>query len=141
MKHLVLIIHDDLKLDTADLLHNIEGIQGFTFSNVEGHGLQSAPRLAPIGQVPALCALHLKKIGRVFQVPVENLQEADLGSQCVSERPIDRDLTLKGRQGPIVNGELEHTLVVSLFVPGEPSLTVSAGAKARDQFPVFSLGG
>ncbi len=41
MKHLVLIIHDDLKLDTADLLHNIEGIQGFTFSNVEGHGLQS----------------------------------------------------------------------------------------------------
>ncbi len=41
MKHLVLIIHDDLKLDTADLLHNIEEVQGFTFSNAEGHSKKS----------------------------------------------------------------------------------------------------
>ncbi len=41
MKQLVLIVHDNLKQDTADLLHSIERIQGFTFSNIEGHGKQS----------------------------------------------------------------------------------------------------
>ncbi len=41
MKQLVLLIHDNLKQETADLLHGIERVQGFTFSNIEGHGKQS----------------------------------------------------------------------------------------------------
>ena len=41
MKLLTLIIHDNLKQDVADLLRNIEQVKGFTFSNAEGHGLQS----------------------------------------------------------------------------------------------------
>ncbi len=41
MKQLVLVIHDNLKQETADLLHRIEQIRGFTFSNIEGHGKQS----------------------------------------------------------------------------------------------------
>jgi len=41
MKKLVLVIHGNLKQDTADLLHKIEQVQGFTFSNIEGHGKQS----------------------------------------------------------------------------------------------------
>ncbi len=41
MKQLTLIIHDNIKQDTADLLHNINQVQGFTFSRVEGHGVQS----------------------------------------------------------------------------------------------------
>jgi len=38
MKQLVLIIHDNLKQDTADLLRAIDQIQGFTFTSIEGHG-------------------------------------------------------------------------------------------------------
>jgi len=41
MKQLVLIIHDNLKQDTADLLRSTEQVQGFTFSSVEGHGKES----------------------------------------------------------------------------------------------------
>ena len=41
MKQLVLIIHNNLKQDAADLFRSIEQIQGFTFGNVEGHGAQS----------------------------------------------------------------------------------------------------
>jgi nitrogen regulatory protein P-II 1 len=41
MKQLVLIIHNNLKQDAADLFHRIKQIQGFTFSGVEGHGAQS----------------------------------------------------------------------------------------------------
>ncbi len=41
MKQLVLIIHDNLKQDVADLLRNIKQVKGFTFSSVEGHGPQS----------------------------------------------------------------------------------------------------
>ena len=37
MKHLILVIHHNLKQDAADLFHSIEQVQGFTFSNVEGY--------------------------------------------------------------------------------------------------------
>ena len=40
MKHLVLIIHDNLKMDIADLFRNMEKVQGFTFSSAEGHSVQ-----------------------------------------------------------------------------------------------------
>ena len=41
MKHLVLVIHDNLKQDIADLLRSTEQVKGFTFSSVEGHGKES----------------------------------------------------------------------------------------------------
>ena len=41
MKHLVLIIHANLKLDASDLLQSINSIEGFTLTSVEGHGAQS----------------------------------------------------------------------------------------------------
>jgi nitrogen regulatory protein P-II 1 len=41
MKQLVLIIHENLKRDIADILHSIDVVDGFTFSNTEGHGAQS----------------------------------------------------------------------------------------------------
>ncbi len=41
MKLLVLIMHNSLKQDVADLFRSIEQVKGFTFSGVEGHGVQS----------------------------------------------------------------------------------------------------
>ena len=41
MKHLILVIHKNLKQDAADLFQSIEKVQGFTFSDVEGHSRHS----------------------------------------------------------------------------------------------------
>lgn len=41
MKHLILVIHHNLKQDAADLFHSIEQVQSFTFSNVEGYSRDS----------------------------------------------------------------------------------------------------
>lgn len=41
MKHLVLIINASIKRDVADLLRSIETVNGFTFTDVEGHDSQS----------------------------------------------------------------------------------------------------
>ena len=38
MKNLTLIIHTNAQQDLADRLRNLEQVQGFTFSHVEGHG-------------------------------------------------------------------------------------------------------
>lgn len=40
MKHLTLIIHTSGQLDMADKLRSLEQVSGFTFSQVEGHGVQ-----------------------------------------------------------------------------------------------------
>lgn len=41
MKHLTLIIHTNAQQDLADELRNLEQqVTGFTFSHVEGHGVQ-----------------------------------------------------------------------------------------------------
>lgn len=37
MKHLILVIHRNLKQDAADLFHSIDQVHGFTFSDVEGY--------------------------------------------------------------------------------------------------------
>jgi len=40
MKHLTLIIHTDLQQDITDQLRGIESVQGYTFTHVEGHGIE-----------------------------------------------------------------------------------------------------
>jgi len=40
MKHLTLIIHSNVQQDMADQLRTLEQVSGFTFSHVEGHGVQ-----------------------------------------------------------------------------------------------------
>ena len=40
MKHLILITHTDYQQDLSDQLRNLEQVSGFTFSQVEGHGVE-----------------------------------------------------------------------------------------------------
>jgi len=40
MKQLTLIIHTDAQQDLTDQLRSLEQVSGFTFSRVEGHGLE-----------------------------------------------------------------------------------------------------
>ena len=40
MKNLVIIAHSKTQQDIAELLREIEQVPGFTFSHVEGHGIQ-----------------------------------------------------------------------------------------------------
>jgi nitrogen regulatory protein P-II 1 len=40
MKHLTLIIHNSAQQDLSDQLRSMKQISGFTFSHVEGHGIQ-----------------------------------------------------------------------------------------------------
>ena len=40
MKNLTLIVHTDIKQALADALRGLKGIEGFTFTPVEGHGPQ-----------------------------------------------------------------------------------------------------
>ena len=41
MKQLTLIIHTDAQQDITDQLRNLKPISGFTFSHVEGHGVEA----------------------------------------------------------------------------------------------------
>jgi nitrogen regulatory protein P-II 1 len=40
MKNLTLILHTNVQQDLADHLRGIEHVSGFSFSHVEGHGVQ-----------------------------------------------------------------------------------------------------
>jgi len=40
MKHLTLVVHTNMQQDLSDQLRSMEQISGFTFSHVEGHGVQ-----------------------------------------------------------------------------------------------------
>lgn len=40
MKNLTLIIHSNIQQDMADQLRTLKQVSGFTFSQVEGHGVQ-----------------------------------------------------------------------------------------------------
>tara|TARA_R110001592_G_scaffold43353_2_gene140511 strand:+ start:922 stop:1230 length:309 start_codon:yes stop_codon:yes gene_type:complete len=42
MKTIIMIVHNNFQQDLADLLRSLTQIQGFTFSHVEGHGVQEA---------------------------------------------------------------------------------------------------
>ena len=86
MKHLVWIIHVDLKLDTADFLHNIEGVKGFTFTSVEWHGLQSeadsylSDRDKVIGHTPRVRVDILLEDKDVTSV-LTSLRKSNIGSK------------------------------------------------------------
>ena len=67
MKILVLIVHSNNQQDLADLLRGLSQIQGFTFSHVEGHGVQEA-------HDPFLSARD-KVVGYVPRVRVDILLE------------------------------------------------------------------
>ena len=60
MKHLTLIVHTNVQQDLADQLRALEQVPGFTFSHVEGHGVQveSDPFLSArdkvVGYVPRI---------------------------------------------------------------------------------------
>tara|TARA_R110002050_G_scaffold57423_5_gene129177 strand:+ start:92264 stop:92572 length:309 start_codon:yes stop_codon:yes gene_type:complete len=40
MKNLTLIIHTNIQQNLADQLRNMEQVSGFSFSHIEGHGVQ-----------------------------------------------------------------------------------------------------
>ena len=60
MKNLVLIIHAGLRQNITDLLNSIDEVDGFTFTEVEGHGAQSKNNLElserdkVVGYIPRL---------------------------------------------------------------------------------------
>lgn len=41
MKQLILITHTDAQQDLTDQLRNLKQVSGFTFSRVEGHGIEA----------------------------------------------------------------------------------------------------
>ena len=67
MKHLTLIIHTEAQHDLANLLVGMEVMSGFTFTQVEGHGLEVAAD-------PFLSARE-KAVGHVPRVRVDILLE------------------------------------------------------------------
>ena len=73
MKNLVMIIHANAQQEAADLLRRLEQVQGFTFTHVEGHGVQ-------VVQDPFLSARD-KVVGYTPRVRVDIiLHDADLDS-------------------------------------------------------------
>lgn len=65
MKILIMIVHANNQQGLSDLLRNLTQIQGFTFSHVEGHGVQET-------QDPFLSARD-KVVGYVPRVRVDIL--------------------------------------------------------------------
>jgi len=73
MKLLTLIIHTNVQQELADQLRNMETVSGFTFSHVEGHGVQ-------VEDDPFLSARD-KVVGYTPRVRVEILlQDGDVDS-------------------------------------------------------------
>jgi len=73
MKLLTLIIHTNVQQELADQLRNMETVPGFTFSHVEGHGVQ-------VEDDPFLSARD-KVVGYTPRVRVEVLlQDGDVDS-------------------------------------------------------------
>lgn len=62
MKNLVLIVHANAQQDLADTLRSLSPVRGFTFTRVEGHGVQTdqddflSARDRVVGYVPRVRA-------------------------------------------------------------------------------------
>lgn len=71
MKHLTLIVHTNMQQDLSDQLRSMDQVSGFTFSHVEGHGVQ-------VENDPFLSARD-KVVGYTPRVRVDILlQDADV---------------------------------------------------------------
>lgn len=66
MKHLIIVAHAGVQQDLGDLLRTLECVEGFTFSNAEGHGRHD------VEQDPFLSARD-KVVGYVPRVRVDIL--------------------------------------------------------------------
>jgi len=69
MKQLTLIIHTDVQQDLTDLLHSMEQVSGFTFSHVEGHGVEA--------EDDAFLSARDKVVGYTPRIRVDILLEKD----------------------------------------------------------------
>ncbi len=69
MKQLTLIVHTNVQQDLADQLRSIEQVSGFTFVDVEGHGVQV--------EGDSLLSARDKVVGYTPRVQVEILLEDD----------------------------------------------------------------
>lgn len=84
MKHLTLIIHTNAQQDLADQLRSLEQVSGFTFSHVEGHGVQveNDPLLSTrdkvVGYTPRIRVDILLEDGDVDLV-LESLRKTSYG--------------------------------------------------------------
>lgn len=84
MKHLTLIVHTNIQQDLADQLRSLKQVSGFTFSHVEGHGVQveSDPFLSArdkvVGYTPRIRVDILLKDGDVDLV-LESLRKTSYG--------------------------------------------------------------
>ena len=69
MKQLTLIIHTDAQQDLTDQLHSMEQVSGFTFSHVEGHGVEA--------EDDAFLSARDKVVGYTPRIRVDILLEKD----------------------------------------------------------------
>ncbi len=69
MKHLTLIVHTNVQQDLADQLRSLDQVPGFTFSHVEGHGVQI--------EDDAFLSARDKVVGYTPRVRVDILLEDD----------------------------------------------------------------
>ncbi|ALP52522.1 hypothetical protein Tel_04820 [Candidatus Tenderia electrophaga] len=67
MKVLTLIVHTDVQQPLADLLRTTDQVPGFTFSHVEGHGIE-------VEKDPFLSA-HDKAVGYIPRIRTDILLE------------------------------------------------------------------
>ena len=89
MKHLTLIVHRNAQQDIADLLRSLEQVPGFTFDQVEGHGVQ-------VENDPFLSARD-KVVGYTPRIRVDILlQDGDVDSVLDALRGSSSDIKDRG---------------------------------------------
>lgn len=69
MKHLTLIVHTDIQQDLTNQLRTFNEISGFTFSSVEGHGIET--------EKDAFLSARDKVVGYTPRVRVDILLESE----------------------------------------------------------------
>ena len=88
MKNLVMIIHSKVQQELADRLRSIEQVQGFTFSSVEGHGVQV--------EHDPLLSMRDKVVGYVPRIRVDVLLD-DTDVEVVLATLRDTENSLSGQ--------------------------------------------
>ena len=89
MKCLTLIFHTDVQQDVTDELHNLKQVSGFTFSHVEGHGIET--------ESDGYLSARDKSVGYTTRVRLDILvDEDDLDSVLASLRKTIPDVKDQG---------------------------------------------